>query len=58
MVVLTSLFFKCEFCNFETKDKEAYNMHSKEKHEFVCETCKESMNTKTELEKHIKDHHT
>jgi hypothetical protein len=43
---------------FETKDQEAYNKHSKEKHEFVCETCKESMNTKTELEKHIKDHHT
>ena len=32
---------KCKVCKFETKDQEAF----KGKHEFVCETCKESMNT-------------
>lgn len=37
IAIETSVVFKCEVCKFETKDQEAYNKHSKEKHEFVCE---------------------
>ena len=50
--------YNCKICNFNSNDQEVYTQHSKEKHEFVCETCKELLKSKGELEKHIRNHHS
>jgi uncharacterized C2H2 Zn-finger protein len=58
IAIEASVTFKCEVCKYETKDQEAYNIHTKESHSFVCETCKENLTSKADLVKHIENHHT
>ena len=58
LAIETLVMFKCEVCNFETRDQETFKNHQYEAHGCVCETCKELLKNQSDLEKHIKDHHT
>ena len=58
IAIETSVVYKCEVCNFVTKDQDTFDKHNKYVNTIVCETCKETMHSKTDLERHIKSHHT
>ena len=49
--------YSCEYCTFETEEKESLISHNKENHDLSCKLCETKFVTKSSLEKHIKFKH-
>ena len=49
--------YSCEYCDFETKEKENLTSHNKSNHGLSCILCEIKFETKVSLEMHIKFKH-